>query len=129
MAQRYRYSDIDLNFTPHPATGDVSLKYDENAVKTSIKNLVLTRNFERPFNSQIGTQIKNMLFENFNPLTEATLKRMIEDTIINYEPRAELISVKVLVSPDNNSAMITITFKLVNTSIPVDVNLTIERTR
>ena len=64
MAKNTRnFSDIDLTFIANPVTGDLSKKYDENAVKQSIKNLVMTRNYERPFNSSIGSQIYNVLFE------------------------------------------------------------------
>lgn len=130
MARKTRtFSDLDFNFSMHPRDGDVASKYDEEAIKQSIKNLILTRNYERPFRSYLGTQIYSILFENISPLTTAMLERTISDAIYNYEPRVNLIDIAVSYSPDNNSVYITIVFRIINTSTPVEVNLILERTR
>jgi len=130
MARNTRiFSDLDFNFGLHPATSDVVTRYDEDAVKQAIKNLILTQNFERPFRSNIGCQVKGLLFEPISPLLTAMIERTISDTIINYEPRADLISVAVKFSPENNSVYISITFKIKNTETPVNINLILERTR
>lgn len=130
MARNTRtFSDIDFNFSLHPRDGDVATKYDEQAIKQSIKNLILTRNYERPFRSYLGTQIYSILFENISPLTTAMLERTISDVIYNYEPRVNLLDVAITYSPDNNEVYITIVFKIINTSTPVEVNLILERTR
>lgn len=130
MARNTRtFSDIDFNFSLHPRDGDVATKYDEQAIKQSIKNLILTRNYERPFRSYLGTQIYSILFENISPLTTAMLERTISDVIYNYEPRVNLLDVAITYSPDNNEVYITIVFKIINTSVPVEVNLILERTR
>jgi phage baseplate assembly protein W len=130
MARNTRtYSDLDFNFTAHPVTKDVSRRYDENAVKTSLKNLILTRNFERPFHSEIGSPIRALMFEPASPMLNITLKRAIVDVVNNFEPRADLTDVQVISSPDNNSVYITIYFKLVNTEQPLTLDLTLERTR
>lgn len=130
MARNTRtFSDIDFNFSLHPRDGDVATKYDEQAIKQSIKNLILTRNYERPFRSYLGTQIYSILFENISPLTTAMLERTISDVIYNYEPRVNLLDVAITYSPDNNEVYITIVFKIINTSAPVEVNLILERTR
>ncbi len=64
MARNTRiFSDLDFNFTAHPVTKDVSRRYDENSVKTALKNLILTRNYERPFHSEIGSPIRSLMFE------------------------------------------------------------------
>lgn len=130
MARNTRtYSDIDLNFTPNPVTGDLSLKYDENAVKAAVKNLILTNNYERPFHSEIGTQIRGLLFNPASPMMDALLTRAIQDTITNFEPRVVLMDVKVSSNIDNNAVYCSIMFRIVNTSKPVSLELTLQRTR
>ena len=115
MARNTRtFSDIDLNFTKHPATDDVTLKYDEEAIKASVRNLVLTQNYERPFHSEIGSQIRGLLFEPATPMLNVMLKRAIEDTITNYEPRVRLQDVQVIISPDDHYVNCTIYFTIIN---------------
>ena len=123
------FSDIDLMFIANPVTGDLSKKYDENAVKQSIKNLVMTRNYERPFNSSIGSQIYNVLFEPISNITPNLVKQMIVNTINTFEPRAKLIDISVLLTPDSNSLYVTIVFAIINTVTPITMSLTLERTR
>ena len=123
------YTDFDFNFSSHPRTGDITTKTNEEAVKQSIRNLVLTRNFERPFRSYLGSQAYDLLFDLITPMTETMVEKSIEDCIRNFEPRAIVISVSVLVSPENNSVYITIVFKIKNTESPITVGLTLERTR
>lgn len=130
MARNTRiFSDLDFNFTAHPVTGDVVRKYDEESIKQSVKNLVLTQNYERPFHSEIGSQIRGLLFEPATPMLNRLLKRAIMDTITNHEPRVNLIDVNVVVSPDNNEVYCTIEFVIVNTSTPLSINLALKRTR
>lgn len=123
------YSDLDLNFIANPATGDISKKYDENAIKQAVKNLIMTNHYERPFHPEIGSQVMGLLFENDSPMLQATLERAIIYTIENFEPRVKLISVQVSLNPDNNAAYVSITFKIVNTERPITVDFTLQRTR
>lgn len=123
------YTDIDFNFLLHPRTKDVTSRSDEEAIKQSIRNLILTRNFERPFRSYLGSQLNQMLFEPVSPLLTSMIERSIADTINNYEPRAVLLSVSVSYSPENNSMYVTITFSIKNTTAPISLNLILERTR
>lgn len=123
------FSDIDLNFTKHPVTQDVSKKFDDAAIKQSIKSLILTRNYERPFHSEIGTPLSSLLFEQVSPVTAQLIKKVIEQTIINFEPRVILTDTQVKFSPDNNAVYCSITYRIVNTSTPQTVNLTLKRTR
>lgn len=130
MARNTRiFSDIDLNFIANPATGDISMRYDENAVKASVKNLVLTQHFERPFHSNIGSPINSLLFDLASPLLTVTLKRAITDLINNHEPRVNLLDVIVNLSPNNNSVYVTIEFSILNTQRPITIDLVLERTR
>jgi phage baseplate assembly protein W len=130
MARNTRtFSDLDLNFTKHPVTKDVVRKFDEEAIKASVKNLVLTQNYERPFHSEIGSQIRGLLFEPATPMLNVMLKRAITDTIINFEPRVRLDDVLVTVSPDNNEVYVSINFTIINTTRPITVDLILTRTR
>ena len=122
------FSDIDLNFIPHPVTGDIVKKYDESAIKASIRNLVLTSNYERPFHSEIGSQLRNLLFEPMSPITIQLIQNTIGQTIKNFEPRAILLSVVANYSPNNNSVYVTVNFQIVNTTTPQTVSITLERT-
>lgn len=130
MARNTRtFSDIDLNFTRHPVTDDITLKYDEQAIKQSVKNLVMTSNYERPFHSEIGSQIRGLLFEPATPMLTVLLKRAISDTIINFEPRVNLIDVSVRYLADSNEVSVSIEFSIVNTQRPIQVDLILKRTR
>jgi phage baseplate assembly protein W len=130
MAKNTRtFSDIDMGFLPNPVSKDISRKYDENAIKQSIKNIIMTKNFERPFHSDIGSQISALLFEPITPLLRASIKKTIVNTITTYEPRVNLLDVSVLLSPDNNGVYVTIVFSIINTSTPISVDLFLERTR
>lgn len=129
MANTRTFSDIDMGFLANPVSHDISRKLDENAIKQSIKNLILTKNYERPFHSDIGSPIYSLLFEPATPMLAAMIKRAIINTIQSHEPRANLLDVSVLLSPDNNGVYVTIVFNVVNTSTPVSVDLFLERTR
>ena len=130
MARNTRtYSDIDFNFTVHPVTKDISRKFDDNAIKQSIKNLLLTRNFERPFHSEIGSPIRQLLFEPVGPMFIAMLERAIIDVINNFEPRVQVLDVQVNDEIDSNAVYVTLEYKIVNTERPVTLEFALERTR
>jgi phage baseplate assembly protein W len=123
------YSDIDFTFTKKPVTGDVALSYDTQAVIRSVRNLLSTRYYERPFNPNIGSNVDALLFEMVSPLTAATLETEITNTIENYEPRAKISSVVVDGNPDGNSYNVTLTFYIENATQPTTVTLLLERNR
>lgn len=130
MARNTRiFSDLDLNFTANPVTKDISRRYDDNAIKTSIKNLILTSNYERPFHSEIGSPLKRLLFEPQSPFIASSIRKAIIDMINNFEPRVEIIDVIVNFKPDENGVAVTIHFKIINTERPITLNLVLERTR
>lgn len=123
------FSDLDLNFTPHPVTGDISRKLDESAIKQALKNLIMIRHYEKPFHSELGSPIRELLFEPLTPLTGLMIRRSIIDLIGNFEPRIDLIDVEVITSEENNSVYINVTFKIVNTERPLSLDFILERTR
>ena len=123
------FSDLDLNFKPHPVTGDLVRRFDDNAIKQAIKNLLMTQHYERPFHSELGSPIPAILVEPMTPLTALMIRRAIIDLISNFEPRVNLLNVEVIPSPDNNAVYCTVTFKIVNTERPLTLELMLERTR
>jgi phage baseplate assembly protein W len=130
MARNTRtYSDIDLSFNRHPVTNDIVINYDEQAVKASVRNLVLTQNYEKPFHSEIGSQVRGLLFEPATPMLRTLLQKTISDTITSFEPRVTVQNVNATVSPDNNEVYVSIVFTINNTTRPVSVNLILTRTR
>lgn len=129
MAKTRLFSDIDLSFTPHPTTKDLVAKYDDNAIKAAVKNLVLTSHYERPFHSEIGSNVKGLLFEIASPALAAVLRQEITDVITNFEPRVVLLDVGVEFSADENFVKVTIVFKVVNTERPITLQFTLDRTR
>ena len=130
MARNTRtFSDLDLNFIAHPQTGDLVRKYDEESIKQAVKNLILTNNYERPFHSEIGSQIRGLLFEPVTPMLNMLLKRAIIDTITNHEPRVRLTDVIVRFSPDNYDVYVSIEYTIVNTTRPIQIDLVLKRTR
>jgi len=130
MAHNTRtFTDLDLNFLAHPVTKDVSTKTDEQAIKSSIRNLVLTSNYEKPFHPEIGSQIKSLLFEPATPMLPILIKKAIEYTIYNFEPRVNLINVDAVLSEDENSIDVTVEFVIINTSTPLALDLILYRTR
>lgn len=124
-----QYSDLNLLFTTHPTTADITKKIDEEAVKASIRNLISTRNYERPFHPEIGCQIFSLLFENFNPITLQVMKNTIRDVIQKYEPRVKLLDVNIRDRSENNEIQIEVFFKLINSEKPITLTSVISRVR
>tara|TARA_R110002020_G_C16179315_1_gene764691 strand:+ start:255 stop:704 length:450 start_codon:yes stop_codon:yes gene_type:complete len=110
-----QYRDLDLFFTKKSGSDDISKITDIEAVKRSIRNLVLTNFYEKPFHPEIGSGVRSILFENMTPITAIVLARKVEDVIENFEPRARLISVRSLPNLDRNEYEVTIEFFVVNT--------------
>jgi len=129
MATQSIFSDLDLVFTKHPLTKDVTKRVDASAVNQSLKNLLLTNNFERPFKSGIGTPIKSLMFEPITPMLRVMLKTVIEQTIFNYEPRVSLEDIGITFNEENNSIDISIYYYILNTSNLQRFDFTLERTR
>ena len=124
-----RWADLDLNFQAHPVTKDIVLKKDVEAVKRSVKNLILTNRYERPFHPEIGSSILDMLFEPVSPTTGVVLKQRILEVLENYEPRALVTDIRVYGDIDRNGYEITILFTPLNSLEPVTIELFLERLR
>jgi len=124
-----RFTDLNLIFNPHPYTKDIIVLKNIDAVKTSIQNLLLTKNYERPFHPEIGSQVSNLLFENAGPSTTSALQKSIKDTISKFEPRATVTNVNIVDNYDSNEVGIEISFTINNVSDPVTVTTTLNRVR
>jgi phage baseplate assembly protein W len=124
-----KYIDIDLDFLAHPTTGDVTTKSDLESVKRSIRNLVLTSKYERPFQPYLHSGIRGLLFEPLSPITAFSIRQNIIDVIKRYEPRAELMEVQVKADADKNAFHVTIYFRIINTGDSAVVGLMLERLR
>lgn len=132
------YSDLDLDFLVHPTTHDILKKTGVDAIKRSIRNLVLTNFYDRPFRSAIGSNAQKILFDNINPLTANFLKDAVAEVINNFEPRVKIAEnipgqsvngIKVTVDMENNGYSVTIPFIIINRGEPAIINLFLERIR
>ena len=124
------YKDLNLNFTKHPTKKDIVPITGAAAVKRSVRNLVQYGHFEKPFHPEIGSGVRDLLFENMTPSTANTLARKIEDVITNFEPRALLAGVEVIPRFDNNEYEVIVEFYIQNAPTElVDLSFTLERIR
>ena len=123
------YKDLDLDFTRHPVTNDVVKIEDVNAVKRSVRNLVNTQFYERPFHPELGCGVRDLLFENFTPMTGIFIRRKIEEVLVNYEPRAYISSIAVNENQDRNGINVEVNFYVLNLPNPVSVTTTLQRIR
>ena len=124
-----RYSDLDLDVAKNPLSLDVNVKTDVDAVKRSIKNLIIPGRYERLFQPDLSAGVSGLLFEQLTPGTKNTIETRIRQTIQKNEPRANLRNVQVLEDFDNNELKVTIDFTVVNISRPVNLEFTLRRLR
>ena len=123
------YSDLNLSLIPHPNKKDIIPLTDTDAVRNSIKNLILTNRYERLFQPDLGSGINSLLFENSGPDTIFLLRSYIKDVIANYEPRVSDVYVLVEDDSDNNAYYITVSFNVVSVDTAAEVQLYLERVR
>lgn len=129
MIKNRVFTDIDLNFTPNPITGDVSLRHNEDSIKQSVYNLIMTNFYERKFNSNIGSQVTSLLFENYTPFFDVLIKNAITQTITNFEPRVSINEINITPQSENNSIAVALVYTIINTTNPITINLILRRTR
>jgi phage baseplate assembly protein W len=123
------FRDLDLNFAIHPITKDVNIYKAEYAVINSVKNLILTNHFEKPFQPEAGSNIRRLLFENVDSIMAAQIEREIEETINNFEPRVQISSVIAIHAPEENGYKIRLEFFVINNPDPITINFFLERIR
>jgi len=123
------YKDLDLNFAIHPIRKDINVYKAEYAVINSVKNLILTNHYERPFQPEIGSNIRRLLFENVDVVLAAQIEREIEETINNFEPRVQISTVTATPSVDENGYRIILEFFVINNPDPITIKFFLERIR
>ena len=123
------YSDLDLDFTRNPVTSDIVKLNDVDSVKRSVKNLIQTNHYERPFHPEIGSDVRALLFENMTPLTALNLERKVIEVLVNFEPRAKIVDVIAQPQEDANRYHIQISFYVIGISTPIVVETYLQRLR
>ncbi len=112
------FKDISLSFTPHPVTKDLPILANERAITRSVRNLVETIPTERFFDSSIGTDIRDSLFENFERSTVMIIEDQVREVLDNFEPRVSDVGIKVDADPDSNEFEVTVFFEIVGLDVP-----------
>ena len=123
------YADLNLSFTKNPATKDVARLFDVQAIKRSVKNIILTNKYERPFNSDFGCNLRGFLFENITEPLLVIIKDRVAMAIEKYEPRVSVEDVVVKEDIDKNGISIMFSFLINGTEAPVSVSTFLQRVR
>jgi phage baseplate assembly protein W len=123
------YSDIDFTLSKRPVLNDIALSYDNQAIIRSVRNILLTKKFEKLWNPEFGSNIDILLFENISSVTASALEKEISVAISNYEPRVNMKSVLVTPYIDKNAYDVTLTFYIANATQPTTVTVFLERNR
>ena len=127
-ARTRAYSDIDLSFAKK-GSGDVFKKQHAAAVKQAVRNLLLTNYSEKPFMPDFGGDLTSMLFRLSTEIDDDNLEDDIIKAIETYEPRAEVLNINTIISPDSNEVRVTVTFKVISTQEETSVEINITRLR
>ena len=123
------YSDLDLTFRRLPVTNDVALSYDDQSVIRSVRNLLLTGFYERPFQPNLGSNLNKLLFEPADQLTSNLIENEVRNVISNFEPRVTINLINVTITPDENSFNLSMTFFVGNNTRATTVTLLLQRSR
>lgn len=123
------WSDLDLDFTKHPVTKDIVRKTNVESVKRSLRNLIQTNRYERPFHPEIDGGVTRHLFSLSTPETKHDIKLAVENCIRNFEPRVVVDEVRVTGDLDANGFNVSIFFTVVNSPQPIEITLFLERIR
>lgn len=123
------YTDLSLRFTRHPVTDDVAKLVDSDAVQRSVRHLLMTSVYERPFEPGIGTRLQQLLFEPLDTVTEKLIVDEIKGIIDRFEPRVQLLAVTMVPRPDENSYEATIEYRILNIPAVQRVNVVLARIR
>ena len=123
------YKDLNLDFQQNTATKDIQKITDVESVKRSVRNLINTNHYEKPFRPEVGSNLRAMLFENISPQINHAISKEIDLLIRNYEPRCRLVNVENMPDLDKNGYSVSVSFYVVNVSNPVVVETFLERLR
>ena len=123
------FKDLNLSFQQNTATKDIQKIKDVEAVKRSVRNLINTNHYEKPFHPEIGSNLRAMLFELMTPQMNHIISKQIENLINNYEPRCNLVEVFTQPRFDRNGYSVEISFMVNNHQEPIIVESFLERLR
>ena len=113
------FKDVNLSFTPHPITKDLTVLRNDDAIKRSVRNIVQTIPTERFFNSILGSDVRDLLFDNFIDFgTASAIEDQIKISIENFEPRVDNLEVNVEPRPDQNEFEVTVSFDIIGQEFP-----------
>ncbi len=128
ITARKWYTDIDLNITPHPSSGDLVLKQDKEAVKRSVRNIMLTNNYERPFKPNFGANLRGLLFELADDMTKFEIRKQIIEALEMLEPRVTIDEI-YLQSTRNNEMHVNLHYGVVGVREPQTLEVILQRVR
>ena len=128
ITARKWYTDIDLNLTPHPSSKDLTLKYDKDAIKRSLRNIMLTNNYERPFRPNFGANLRGLLFELADDVTKFEIRKQITEAIEDYEPRLKIDTI-YLNEDKSNNMFINLHYGIRGVIEPQEVEVILQRVR
>ena len=124
-----QYSDLDLNFNIHPVKKDINIWTNEQAVIHSVRNLLVTNHYERPFQPDLGSNIRRMLFEPLDNITASNLDREIRQTIKNFEPRVNVLQLDITPNEEQNAFGVYLQFDIINRTEPITIRFLLQRIR
>ena len=123
------WADLDLDFTRHPVTKDITKKTNIEAVKRAVRNLILTNQYDKPFHPEIDGGVTRHLFGLSTPQTKHDIVMAIQTCLTNYEPRVIVNDISVTGDLDKNGFNVSIFFRVINSPEPIEVALFLERAR
>ena len=128
ITARKWYTDMDLNITPHPSSGDLVLKQDKEAVKRSVRNIMLTNNYERPFKPNFGANLRALLFELADDITKFEIRKQITEAIQDYEPRVKID--QIYLNQDRGNRMyVNLHYGIIGVTEPQELEVILQRVR
>ena len=128
ITARRWYTDIDLNITPHPSSGDLVLKQDKEAVKRSVRNIMLTNDYERPFKPNFGANLRGLLFELADDMTKFEIRKQIIEALEMLEPRVTIDEI-YLQQTRNNAMHVNLHYGVVGVREPQTLEVILQRVR
>ena len=127
--RKSKYNDVDLNFTKHPLTNDLAVKKGVAAVNQSVKNLIQTAFYERPFQPTLGSQARSLLFETADAITISNMRRVIKEVIQNHEPRVRIKNIVIRDMTDSNAYGIELRYEMKDIKTDENLSIVLERLR
>jgi len=129
VSKKKAWRDLDLNFIPHPIRGDVVPLKDDNAIKQAVRNLLVSNFFDRPFQPELGANLKGLLFEPADYITRIDIKDGIQNVLTQYEPRIQLLNINVEDLSDRNAYRILVVFRIKEYDTEESVEIVLRRLR